>query len=366
MARSGNILKGDRVTHRVRICQQIQDLIVENRSGVGERLPSVETLAKRFKVSVGTLHLALTDLEAKGVINKRRGAGVFVASPYAPVTMRDTVAVCMESGTHLYGELWEQLMVALQACGLLPLGLDIRAADAGAILDRLPMDQMAGYMLHANDELIRRLVSRTELQGTPVLAFFDAPELPDNRHYYRIIRDRKAVAAVMIKHLRSMGYKQMVLLGQETDEYAITHPGVISSVAAELAREWDREGVKWSFLRSQVDQPTVSAIRFEEDKLLALVRATKGRTAIVGARDVETWEAQQVLRRRAPELEDRLEFYGFFDTPWSRAGSPPFTTVSLDILGMVTVAMEILDAVKKGLDLKQRSWMIPPKLVKRG
>ncbi len=366
MAISGNILKGDRVTHRARICQQIQDLIVENHAGVGERLPSVETLAKRFKVSVGTLHLALTDLEAKGVINKKRGAGVFVASPYAPVTMHDTVAVCMESGTHLYGELWEQLMVALQARGLLPLGLDIGAADAGAMLDRLPMDQMTGYMMHAGVEVIQRLVSRTELQGTPVLAFFDAPELPDSRHYYRIVHDRKAMAGVMIKHLHSMGYKRLILLGPETDEYAVGHPGVISSVVAELAGEWGQEGTDWSFMRCEVDQPTVSAIRFDEDKLLALVRATKGRTAIVGARDVETWEAQQVLRRRAPELAERLEFYGFFDTPWSRAGSPPFTTVSLDIPAMVSVAMEILDAVKRGRDLKQRSWLIQPKLVKRG
>jgi DNA-binding LacI/PurR family transcriptional regulator len=58
--------------------------------------------------------------------------------------------------------------------------------------------------------------------------------------------------------------------------------------------------------------------------------------------------------------------FGFFDTPWSRAGSPPFTSVSVDIPAMVTSAMTMLDALRAGNEPREKSLTIPPRLVERG
>jgi DNA-binding LacI/PurR family transcriptional regulator len=99
--------------------------------------------------------------------------------------------------------------------------------------------------------------------------------------------------------------------------------------------------------------------------LVSHLKEVGHRRLIVGTRDVEAWEAQQVLRRRAPELAERIKFYGFLDTPWSRAGSPPFTTVSVNIPAMVEAAMDILDTLLAGKTPANQRITIEPKLVVR-
>jgi len=70
------------------ITRQIESLILKGILRPGERLPSERDLAQRFDVSRPSLRSALTDLEERGLIETRSGAGVFVAqvlgSAFAP------------------------------------------------------------------------------------------------------------------------------------------------------------------------------------------------------------------------------------------------------------------------------------------
>ena len=128
---------------------------------------------------------------------------------------------------------------------------------------------------------------------------------------------------------------------------------------------WEACGGTWSFLSSTTDQKTSSTIRFDEKQFLAKLNGAIVPDAIVGTRDVETWEAQQLVRRLAPQLSTKLGFAGFFDTPWSRAGSPPFTTVSLDLPAMTAAAMDYLDTLRKGELPSKRNVTINGKLIVR-
>ncbi len=70
------------------IVQQIEQLILRGVLRPGERLPSERELATRFEVSRPTLRDALAELEIRGLVVTRPGAGAFVAqvlgSAFAP------------------------------------------------------------------------------------------------------------------------------------------------------------------------------------------------------------------------------------------------------------------------------------------
>ena len=61
------------------VIHQIEQLILRGVLHPGERLPSERELATKFEVSRPTLRDALSDMEKRGLIVTRPGAGVFVA-----------------------------------------------------------------------------------------------------------------------------------------------------------------------------------------------------------------------------------------------------------------------------------------------
>lgn len=70
------------------VVRQVEELILQGVLRPGERLPPERELAAMLDVSRPTLRDALGELESRGLVNARRGAGVFVAevlgSAFAP------------------------------------------------------------------------------------------------------------------------------------------------------------------------------------------------------------------------------------------------------------------------------------------
>ncbi|MEM6481172.1 MAG: FCD domain-containing protein [Pseudomonadota bacterium] len=61
------------------VTSQIEKLILQGILRPGERLPSERDLAERFGVSRPSLREAIADLQARGLLSSRAGAGIFVA-----------------------------------------------------------------------------------------------------------------------------------------------------------------------------------------------------------------------------------------------------------------------------------------------
>ena len=61
------------------IINQIKYLAASGALAAGEELPPIRTLALQLKVTPNTIVRAYDELEAAGVIEKRRGSGSFVA-----------------------------------------------------------------------------------------------------------------------------------------------------------------------------------------------------------------------------------------------------------------------------------------------
>ena len=61
------------------VTHQIEELILRGILRPGERLPSERDLAERMGVSRPSLREAIADLQEKGLLSSRAGAGIFVA-----------------------------------------------------------------------------------------------------------------------------------------------------------------------------------------------------------------------------------------------------------------------------------------------
>ena len=68
------------------IVNQIRYLAASGALAPGEELPPIRTLALQLKVTPNTIVKAYDELEAAGVIHKRRGAGTYVSEgPRSPL-----------------------------------------------------------------------------------------------------------------------------------------------------------------------------------------------------------------------------------------------------------------------------------------
>jgi GntR family transcriptional regulator len=60
------------------IIEQVQRMIVAGRLTAGERLPSIRDLAATLQINPLTVGKAYADLERRGVVEMRRGLGMYV------------------------------------------------------------------------------------------------------------------------------------------------------------------------------------------------------------------------------------------------------------------------------------------------
>lgn len=74
---------------------ELKKSILSGNYKTGDRLPSVSAICSNFNLSIGTVTRALNEIEREGLINSRRGAGIFVSPhvhsieavvPFFPIT----------------------------------------------------------------------------------------------------------------------------------------------------------------------------------------------------------------------------------------------------------------------------------------
>ena len=74
-----HISSSDGVPIYLQIVNQVKYLVASGRLAAGEELPPIRVLAERLVVNPNTVARAYRELEAAGVVEKRRTAGTFVS-----------------------------------------------------------------------------------------------------------------------------------------------------------------------------------------------------------------------------------------------------------------------------------------------
>ena len=354
---------GSRKTLRTQVADQLFHMIISSDGRMTDRLPTVEDLAERFGASVGTVHSALGDLEAKGYLTKKHGSGTFIASKHQPLTLKDTVALCMSSGAHVWGELWAMLMSALNQRHLFALGMEMTSQKKEDLFIKFNHTDAGYYLVHGNYDVPFSLFTQSAFQNKPVIAVVNWESNVEWPGLYRVLTDFSAGGEMVARHLLVSGHHRVLIVGPSTDSPLIREKwSDRGSPLLPFVSMWEAAGGVWVHLPSQIitDNP------LDEDQLVEILGRDDRPTAIFGTRDFEVWQAQQIIRRRLPELEGQIELVGYFDTPWSRAGAPPFSTVNLDLPALAAGAMAMLDSLREGREIEKRTVMIRPQLVVRG
>lgn len=84
-----HVSEQDGVPYYQQVVMQIKTLIAAGRLQVGEQLPPVRKLAEQLVINPNTVARAYRELESDGIVESRRGSGVFVAYAESPLSHRE-------------------------------------------------------------------------------------------------------------------------------------------------------------------------------------------------------------------------------------------------------------------------------------
>jgi GntR family transcriptional regulator len=108
-----HIAPGDGVPIYLQIVNQVKYLVGSGRLSSGEELPPIRVLAERLIVNPNTVARAYRELEAAGVVEKRRTSGTYVSAAGSPLARRERLRILSERADALLAEA-RQLGVGLE------------------------------------------------------------------------------------------------------------------------------------------------------------------------------------------------------------------------------------------------------------
>lgn len=78
------------------VVSQIKLLVASERLAVGEQLPAVRRLAEQLVINPNTVARAYRELENEGIVQSKRGSGVFVSGGDSPLSRKEKTRILTE------------------------------------------------------------------------------------------------------------------------------------------------------------------------------------------------------------------------------------------------------------------------------
>ncbi len=359
-----------RPSYKRDIFEQMREGIRSGRYAVGECLPPLKRVAAGLGTSIAPVQQAFGMLEEAGYVRRRRGYGTEVISQNPEASLRDSVAICMESGMHIYGELALMLAGELHHWGLLPTSIDsCRKESARDMLLRLGRAGVQQVILHKNsyfsiDFLTDPAFARTTFIGAVHWAGHPLPQMA------AVLSDPVAGAQQVVDYFWEQGHRKVLLLTTESRHVADAIPLRTDDLwwytqmrhGYEFGRLWNERGGEWDHLCSNVHNLEVS---FDEAAMLQRFDQKDAPTAVFGLRDIEVLRCQQILRAERPELLREIPLVGYYNTPWSQAGLPPISSVDIRLDEITAQLGSLCRQLSEGPLVLPDPILVQPKLLVR-
>jgi GntR family transcriptional regulator len=84
-----HVNEADGTPYYQQVANQVKFLVASGRLEADEKLPSVRKLAEQLMINPNTVARAYRELESEGVVQTRRGSGVFVAEGGSPLSRKE-------------------------------------------------------------------------------------------------------------------------------------------------------------------------------------------------------------------------------------------------------------------------------------
>jgi GntR family transcriptional regulator len=94
----------DGVPIYLQIVNQVRYLVASGRLNAGDELPAIRVLAEQLIVNPNTVARAYRELEAAGIVEKRRTAGTYVTDQGSPLARRERVKILSQRVDALLAE----------------------------------------------------------------------------------------------------------------------------------------------------------------------------------------------------------------------------------------------------------------------
>jgi len=361
----------NQLSHRDRIVRALTEEIVAGHWAVGDKLPSLETLAARFKTSQFPVVQAVKILSENGYVATRKGSGMFVRDRPSDLKMHDSVMLCMSPTGHVFAQLTGLLCRRLHDLGLFASVLDITHGDKCELLRQALYSEARFIIGNFGASTPFSVLEPEALARKHVIAAV-AWEAPwSDAPVHRLLVDHSAGMRQVVQHLWEAGHRRILLAGTPNMlENAANWDGQgdcpphLNVQGTGLAGCWSRRGGRVTAFVCHHERAHGPAC--DEKALLALLDGPEAPTAVVGLRDVDAWDVQAVLQRHQRALLQRLTFFGDGDTPWSQMAQPPFSSQNWNLEQIADLAVGIIRDVEAGKVFKKPVFhLVAPRLVVR-
>src|SRR5215212_4586516 len=99
-----HISTADGVPIYQQIVNQVKYLVAAGRLEAGEELPPIRSLAEQLLINPNTVARAYRELEAAGIVEKRRTAGTYVSEQGCPLARRERLKILSARADALLAE----------------------------------------------------------------------------------------------------------------------------------------------------------------------------------------------------------------------------------------------------------------------
>ena len=355
--------------HR-RVGRDLMQGIVSGRFPVGSRLPSETQLVRQHRVSRPTVMRALNDLEAEGVIQRRKGSGSFVlgpASPRSPVRQLGLLIpglgrteifelICGElaglARAHEFGLLWGGSAHPRQDA-------DLSLEQARQICSQFVERGVNGVffapfeLIPRREEANRELAERLRQAGIPVVLIDrDLGPFPKRSDFDLVGLDNMAAGYLLAEHFLKLGCERIAF---------VARPNSASTVDARIA------GVREAFARHGVD-PSVAWVHSGDPTDRSFVRRLMagGRwEALLCANDHTAAELLRTLMEQGFEVPGDVRLAGFDNVRYATLLARPLTTIHQPCREIAAAALRAMMDRLTDPALPSRSQLLAPTLVVR-
>jgi DNA-binding LacI/PurR family transcriptional regulator len=283
-----------------RLVEDLRERIRSGRVAPGDRLPAERRLASEHDISLSTVRRALEELATGGLVERRHGAGTFVADPRARLQRPALVGVIVPSVNSFFAEIIQGIEDEIGENGhrLVLYNSHYDPQREQRYLEGLGKHQIDGLLiapsLHSGDAGAYLRLLRDVRDRLPTV--YVERRLPDDEAEF-VSSDPVAGAALAVRHLSRLGHRRIALVGPTRSAPASAiydgyRKGVLETGAdddAALAKrhfDWGRRGGA------------------DDDDIAELMAQPRPPTGILCMGDEYAFRVYYVLRRlgyRVPE-----------------------------------------------------------------
>lgn len=345
------------------VYDRLLGLITGPSAVVEDRLQPVRTLSERFGTSAATVQRAMARLEQEGRLLRRQGSGTFIASPEPRVDLKRSVALCIEVGADVFGELANALLEHLHREHRPVSLVDTCHSETPGVLARLVPAETSCFVIHGTQHALARF-SDSSLHNKPVVGLLDWETDHDFGPVSKVLCDYDAGATAVADHLWGLGHRRLLIVGTGSQIWGIDHPEhTLSTLPNAAVTAWIKRGGTYTTLKSFDGAPGTTALNTAD--CLALFDGASPPTAIFGLRDTEANLAQRILRQHRPRLAEHTAVVGYYDTPWAVSACPAITAVNVNVAEVARLAAKRIADIEAGAPIPSRPSYVKPRLIVR-